>query len=171
MLSTDLSLSSLMLVMTTLLGWIPMGADAPLDLSRWTRSTCMTHFLRYTWVTFPSRPLYFPRTIRTSSSLRIGSERVYEEAMSSHRRPACCLGVTNIVFCTELLRECGRHDFAADRRGRTKVELPALAAGGGRVCRAQRVSVDQAKISKSIQKPVHPSNRFHLQTPSNCSTR
>ena len=73
---THLSLSSLMLVMTTLLGWMPMGTVAPFDLSRWTRSTWMTHFLRYTWVTFPSRPLYLPRTILTSSSLRIGSDRV-----------------------------------------------------------------------------------------------
>lgn len=31
---THLSLSSLMLVMTTLLGWIPMGTVAPFDLSR-----------------------------------------------------------------------------------------------------------------------------------------
>jgi hypothetical protein len=33
------SLSSLMVVITTLLGWIPMGEVAPLDLSRCTRST------------------------------------------------------------------------------------------------------------------------------------
>lgn len=37
--STDLSLSSLMVVITTLLGLMPMGAVAPLDLSRCTRST------------------------------------------------------------------------------------------------------------------------------------
>lgn len=72
-----LSLSSLMVVMTTLLGWMPMGVVEPFDLSRCTRSTWITHFLRYTCVTLPSRPLYFPRTIRTSSSLRTGSERVY----------------------------------------------------------------------------------------------
>lgn len=35
----------------------------------------MTHFLRYTCVTLPSRPLYFPRTIRTSSSFRTASDR------------------------------------------------------------------------------------------------
>ena len=74
---TDLSLSSLMLVITTLLGWMPMGTVAPFDLSRWTRSTWITHFLRYTCVTLPSRPLYLPRTMRTSSSLRMGIERVY----------------------------------------------------------------------------------------------
>ena len=39
-----LSLSSLMVVMTTLLGWMPIGAVEPLDLSRWTRSTWITHF-------------------------------------------------------------------------------------------------------------------------------
>ena len=37
--STDLSLSSLMVMITTLLGLMPMGAVAPLDLSRCTRST------------------------------------------------------------------------------------------------------------------------------------
>ena len=31
---THLSLSSLMVVMTTLLGWMPMGTVAPFDLSR-----------------------------------------------------------------------------------------------------------------------------------------
>jgi hypothetical protein len=76
MITPHLSLSSLIVVITTLLGFTPMGAVAPFDLSRCTRSTWMTHFLRYTCVTFPSRPLYVPRTIRTSSSLRMGSDRV-----------------------------------------------------------------------------------------------
>lgn len=43
----------------------------------------MTHFLRYTCVTLPSRSLYFPRTIRTSSSLRIGSDRTLYLVRSS----------------------------------------------------------------------------------------
>jgi hypothetical protein len=30
---------------------------------------------KHTWVTLPSRPLYFPRTIRTSSSFRMGRDR------------------------------------------------------------------------------------------------
>ena len=38
------SLSSLMLIMTTLLGWMPMGMLEPFALSRCTRSTWMTHF-------------------------------------------------------------------------------------------------------------------------------
>ena len=38
------SLSSLRLMTTTLLGWMPIGAVEPLDLSRWTRSTWITHF-------------------------------------------------------------------------------------------------------------------------------
>jgi len=70
------SLSNLSEVTTTLLGWTPIGVVAPFDLSLWTRSTWITHFLRYTCVTFPSRPLYLPRTILTSSSLRIGIDRV-----------------------------------------------------------------------------------------------
>jgi hypothetical protein len=40
------SLSSFRVVITTLLGWIPTGALAPLVLSRCTRSTWITHFLR-----------------------------------------------------------------------------------------------------------------------------
>ena len=72
--------------MTTLLGWTPMGTDEPFDLSRWTRSTWITHFLRYTCVTLPSRPLYFPRTILTSSSLRIGSDRVYDDMVRRETR-------------------------------------------------------------------------------------
>merc|ERR1719440_451115 len=47
----------------------------PLALSRVTRSTWMHHFLRYTVVTLPSRSWKWPRTIITSSSRRIGSER------------------------------------------------------------------------------------------------
>lgn len=75
-----------MVVTTTLLGWMPMGTDAPFDLSRWTRSTWITHFLRYTWVTLPSRPLYLPRTIRTSSSLRMGIDRVCSLCYWTSRR-------------------------------------------------------------------------------------
>src|SRR5258706_2632343 len=40
------SLSSFKVVITTLLGWMPTGELAPLVLSRCTRSTWMTHFLR-----------------------------------------------------------------------------------------------------------------------------
>lgn len=55
-----------------------MGEVDPLALSRWTRSTWMIHFLRYTCVILPSRPLNLPRITRTSSSLRTGKERVYK---------------------------------------------------------------------------------------------
>jgi hypothetical protein len=76
MIATHLSLSNLIVTITTLLGFTPIGAVAPFDLSRCTRSTWMTHFLRYTCVTFPSRPLCVPRVILTSSSLRMGNDRV-----------------------------------------------------------------------------------------------
>jgi hypothetical protein len=110
--TTHLSLSSLMVVMTTLLGCTPMGAVAPLDLSRCTRSTWIIHFFRYTCVTLPSRPLNFPRTIRTSSSLRIGIERVYRirdvsrcaRSGKKHR---------HVVFCAQVLGQGRRHDLAA----------------------------------------------------------
>merc|ERR1719428_1153341 len=49
------SLSSLIFVMVTLDGWIGIGTVWPLALSRVTRSTWITHFLRYTWMTLPSR--------------------------------------------------------------------------------------------------------------------
>ena len=42
-------LLTLSVVMTTLEGWIPTGTVAALDFSTVTRSTWMTHFLRYTW--------------------------------------------------------------------------------------------------------------------------
>jgi hypothetical protein len=42
------SLSSLSLVTTTLLGWMPMGTDCPFDFSRVTRSTWTTYFRRCT---------------------------------------------------------------------------------------------------------------------------
>ena len=70
--------------MTTFEGWMPTGAVAAFDFSMWTRSTWMTHFFRYTWVTLPSRPLYFPRIIKTSSSLRMGIERAWQSARRSH---------------------------------------------------------------------------------------
>ncbi|KAG5459187.1 MAG: hypothetical protein BJ554DRAFT_440 [Olpidium bornovanus] len=42
------------------------GKHSPLTFSRVRRSIWMTHFLRYTWTTRPSRPLEEPRTTRTS---------------------------------------------------------------------------------------------------------
>jgi hypothetical protein len=50
-------------------------SHAPFAFSRWILSTWTTNFLRYTAVTLPSRPLYFPRMTWTSSSLRTGMER------------------------------------------------------------------------------------------------
>ena len=49
----------------------------PLFLSRETRSTWMTHFLRYTWTTLPSLSLrsVAPRLMTTSSPFRMGTER------------------------------------------------------------------------------------------------
>jgi len=40
------SLSSLSFVTTTLLGWMPIGTDWPLDFSRETRSMWMRYFSR-----------------------------------------------------------------------------------------------------------------------------
>merc|ERR1719313_1310020 len=52
------------------------------------RSTWTTHFFRYTAVTLPSRVLYIPRVMRTSSSLRIGIDRTPCRAWSSLERLA-----------------------------------------------------------------------------------
>jgi len=49
-------------------------ADSPLAFSRVARSTWMTNLRRYTWVTLPSRSLKKPRTMETSSSLRMGRD-------------------------------------------------------------------------------------------------
>ena len=133
--NTYLSLSSLRLVTTTLLGWMPMGTEAPFDLSRWTRSTWITHFLRYTWVTLPSRPLYLPRTIRTSSSLRMGIDRVYVRCVTRLRSLNPPTRGTYVVLRAELLGERRGHDLAPHGGGRGEVRLARLAAGGGDVCR------------------------------------
>merc|ERR1712097_177537 len=68
------SLSSFSLVIMTLDGWIPTFTVEPLLFSRVTRSMWITYFLRFTWITLPSRPTFFPRTTMTSSSLRIGMD-------------------------------------------------------------------------------------------------
>ena len=47
----------------------------PLTFSRVILSTWMTHFLRYTCTTFPSRPLNVPLVTRTSSSFLMGTDR------------------------------------------------------------------------------------------------
>ena len=41
--------------------------------------------------------------------------------------------VTYVVLAAELLREGGRHDLAANGRGRVEVRLARLAPGGGDV--------------------------------------
>ena len=41
---------------------------------------------KHTWVILPSRPLYFPRTIKTSSSFRMGMDRVVCFSRSSLER-------------------------------------------------------------------------------------
>ena len=72
-----LFLSICSLVMTTLDGCTPTCTPPPLTLSRVNLSMWMTHFLRYTAMTLPSRPLFEPRVTRTSSSLRMGTARTW----------------------------------------------------------------------------------------------
>ena len=45
-----------------------------------------------TWTTFPSLPLYLPRTINTSSSFLIGNDRVWEASQHAfpRDRPKAC---------------------------------------------------------------------------------
>lgn len=152
-----------------------MGTDDPFDLSRWTRSTWITHFLRYTWVTLPSRPLYFPRTMRTSSSLRIGSERVYDQhtkCVRSNTSRTYRASETHVVLAAELLRESGGHDLAADGRGGSEVRLARLAARGGDVCMNQsrgtyiRQHFVQHPGSPTQINPLRPIYIHNVPTPS-----
>ena len=62
--------------------------------------------------------------MRTSSSLRTGSERAWE--MSQYHR-LCVIYLTYIVLCTEILGESGRHDFPSDRRRSREMRLSGLA--------------------------------------------
>lgn len=84
------SLSNFNFVIWTLLGAIPIGTLWPLLFSRETRSTWITYLRRYTDVTLPSRPLFEPRVMRTSSSLRIGMERTCGYRVSFLQRPQNC---------------------------------------------------------------------------------
>ena len=109
---------------------MPMGTLEPFALSRWTRSTWITHFLRYTWVTLPSRPLYFPRTIRTSSSFRTGSDRAYPNETCKRMDRVRGQKIAYMMLVAQLLRQRRRHDYAADRRRRGEVLLARFAPGG-----------------------------------------
>lgn len=147
-----------------------MGEEAPFDLSRCTRSIWITHFLRYTCVTFPSLPLYFPRTMRTSSSLRIGRERVWNTLV---RYSDNCVNssLSYVVLCTELLRESRGHDLAAHRRSCAKVQLAALAAGRSEIYRVKRRRQSEVVQVFVVRQHVlftpsklHPSHPAHSTT-------
>lgn len=78
-----------------------------------------------TWVTLPSRPLYFPRTMRTSSSLRMGMERAPWAERSSLERGEDMI----LRFCPEEAEKCALRDL---RRSEARPGVSMDADGGCR---------------------------------------